>query len=212
MSLLRLYRHLPNLERQVAHLRSRNRQLAVENKRLQELVLQDPLTGLLNRRGFDQLFGRMFAAALRHGRNLTIAIVDIDHFKKINDERGHLAGDQALKTLGRLLASAVRTDDLVARWGGEEFVLVFNETPLKNAVVPLERLRQKVEAAEVAYLGRTIKFTISAGYTAYEPTTVPNILRREAAEVYKEQLLAKADRAMYAAKAAGKNCTRAFGR
>lgn len=200
--------HFGRIDRRIvqdARWRAKVRHLTVENKRLQELVLHDPLTGLLNRRGFDQLFGKLFAAALRHGHHLTVAIVDIDHFKKINDTYGHKAGDQALQALGRLLSATIRTDDLVARWGGEEFILIFNETSLANAAVPLERLRKAVEALTVSGQGRSIKFTISAGYTSYEPTVAPNFLKPEAAEKVKADLFDRADRALYAAKAAGRN-------
>jgi diguanylate cyclase len=149
-------------------------------------VRTDPLTGLCNRRALDEALASQAAMRTRYGFAFSLVIFDIDHFKRINDQQGHLAGDRALQGVARLLDAGVRETDLVARYGGEEFVILMPQTELDMAVVLAERLRAKVEEDGA--------LTVSGGVAA--------VLEWESAH----ELLARADAALYAAKSAGRNC------
>lgn len=176
-------RHQAELDRQVQR---RTADLEIANRNLRDLADTDGLTGLSNRRHFDRLLREAFERSLLTGRRLSVLLLDVDHFKRFNDSRGHLAGDAALKSLGQLLQKAVRSDTAVARYGGEEFAAI---TPggLREAVGLGERLRRMVEAE--------LEVRISVGVACLDPRSD----RDEPA------LLARADRALYAAKAAGRN-------
>jgi diguanylate cyclase (GGDEF)-like protein len=172
---------------------------ALYQVRLAEGAFQDALTGLYNRRHFDERLTSELAAAQRHGRPLSLVLVDIDHFKKVNDEHGHLAGDEALKMVAFVLRGAVRKEDVLARYGGEEFCVIARETALEGARVLAERIRLAVEHSHFAWQGQPLGVTVSIGVTvsvgaaAFEPG------RSE------RDLLALADRALYAAKEQGRN-------
>ena len=148
-------------------------------------VRTDPLTGVSNRRALDETLISMFAMMHRYELPFSIVIVDIDHFKKINDEQGHLYGDSILKSVAKLLDDNVRDTDVVTRYGGEEFVIVMPQTPLSGACEFSDRLRQDVE--------RNLPLTISGGVAAAVDGDNP------------QTLLARADAALYSAKAAGRN-------
>jgi diguanylate cyclase (GGDEF)-like protein len=178
------------LLRENAHLR---RQLNVQKRkvnRLQALSLTDELTGLPNRREFNETLARMVAARQRYNHIFSVAMIDIDLFKRINDTLGHQVGDRVLKQLAEILRKAVRKNDLVARWGGEEFSLILDATDLKNARIPLERIRRMVEEAD---FGIDRKVTISIGFASPSDSQTA------------EQLMAAADRALYKAKGSGRN-------
>jgi diguanylate cyclase len=149
-------------------------------------VRTDPLTGVSNRRALDETLISMFAMMHRYELPFSIVIVDIDHFKKINDEQGHLYGDSILKSVAKLLADNVRDTDVVTRYGGEEFVIVMPQTTLSGACNFSGRLCQKVE--------QNLPLTISGGVSAAVDGDNP------------QTLLARADAALYSAKAAGRNC------
>jgi len=134
-------------------------------RRLAQGALSEPLTGLPNRRHFMARLAVELSSAMRHGRPLALLLVDIDHFKRVNDTCGHLAGDEALKMVARLLAGAVRTEDVVARFGGEEFVAMARETDLAGARALGERFRSAVEAATCTFDGHDIRVTVSVGVT-----------------------------------------------
>jgi diguanylate cyclase (GGDEF)-like protein len=145
----------------------------------------DPLTRVSNRRALDECLENMFSLMHRYEQVFSIAIFDIDHFKKINDERGHLQGDQVLQRVARLIDDNIRDTDVVARFGGEEFVVVMPHTPLDGACIFSERLRGKIEAE--------LNLTVSGGVAyALEADSVATLVSR-------------ADTALYAAKAAGRN-------
>lgn len=174
-------------------LRSNLRARDAQVKRLQKLSLTDELTGLPNRREFNETLARLVAARQRYGHIFSVAMIDIDHFKRVNDTLGHQVGDRVLKQLAEILRKATRKNDLVARWGGEEFVVILDATNLKNARIPLERIRQMVEIAD---FGINRKVTISIGFASPADSETS------------EKLMENADRALYRAKAEGRNCIR----
>lgn len=161
---------------------------------LQRLADHDALTGLLNRRVFEERMQREEEHFLRYRRPTSLLILDVDHFKRINDTFGHAAGDAVLKALASLLRSTVRGADLVARLGGEEFVVLLPETPLAGAVEIAQRLRREVETMIVEWQSTPIEVRISVGVAACpECTSSPSAL------------MTAADAALYASKNAGRN-------
>jgi len=160
--------------------------------RTRYLSLTDALTGLYNRRHFDNTVEREFLRSKRYGGDLTIAIIDIDFFKKINDTYGHLCGDYVLKEVAYLISDNFRKTDLVFRYGGEEFVALLTETSLESAKIPLERLRKKIENSDFIYDGQKINVTVSIGASVNNAETVT-------------EFLDNADKALYKAKNAGRN-------
>ena len=167
--------------------------------RLAEGALQDPLTGLYNRRHFEERIASELAAAQRHGRPVSLLMCDVDHFKNINDAHGHLAGDETLKMVAFVLRGAVRKEDVLARYGGEEFVIVARETPLDGAQSLAERIRRAVEKSRCAWQGQDLGVTVSIGVTVSVGATEFVTGRTE------RELIDAADRALYLAKQAGRN-------
>ncbi|MFZ5908951.1 MAG: histidine kinase N-terminal 7TM domain-containing protein [Chloroflexota bacterium] len=172
--------------------------IALENARLfeeaQNMALTDPLTGLYNRRGLFEIGRLEFSRARRSNRPFSAVMVDIDHFKRINDLHGHAIGDQALQGLAGHLRSITRDVDIVGRYGGEEFVFLLSETPLEAAMEMAERLRHTVEKAPIPTDVDNLRMTISLGVAAYS-TENPDL----------ETLIARADQALYVAKHKGRN-------
>lgn len=158
---------------------------------LRTLARTDSLTGLLNRRALHDEAGTLIAQAHRHGDPLSLLLIDIDHFKAINDSRGHAAGDQALCLLAGALQAALRRGDLAARWGGEEFCVLLARTGPADAAAFDTRLRASLAGQAQAALGFVLDF--STGLAALQPTD---------AEL--QSLVQRADAALYAAKAAGR--------
>jgi two-component system, chemotaxis family, response regulator WspR len=176
------------------------RRLAATNEALQHLSSSDALTGLANRRRFDEFLEAEWRRTMRDGEWLSLVIVDIDHFKGYNDAFGHQAGDECLRRVaGALAESAHRPTDLAARYGGEEFALVLSETDPEGAAVVAETLRSRVEALSIPHLGNGCGsvVTVSLGVAG----TVPN------AESTPALLVAAADHALYRAKTDGRNRT-----
>jgi diguanylate cyclase (GGDEF)-like protein len=161
-----------------------------------EMSLHDPLTGLANRRAFDAFLHETFGLAKRHRHALSIALLDIDHFKSYNDDYGHPAGDQLLKSFAGLLSSVARETDLVARIGGEEFVIALPETELAGARAIAERLRAEMEQS--ALFRRTV--TVSIGVAAVTDEVA-----------HASRLVEACDQELYRAKAAGRNRVSASG-
>jgi diguanylate cyclase (GGDEF)-like protein len=162
--------------------------------KLREQAIRDSLTGLFNRRYLEETLQREFAQAARAGSPLGIVMIDIDHFKQLNDAHGHRAGDAALQALGTLLIANTRGGDVACRYGGEEFVLALPGATLEVARERAERLRQAVEALRVEHDGATLSMTISAGIAAY-PVHGARV----------DQVLDSADQALYQAKNNGRN-------
>jgi diguanylate cyclase (GGDEF)-like protein len=167
--------------------------------KLAENAIQDPLTGVLNRRHFEERLAAELAGAQRHARPVSILLVDIDHFKTINDRFGHLAGDEALKMVAFVLRGALRKEDVLARFGGEEFVVVARETGLDGARSLAERIRKAVERSRCDWQGNTLGLTVSVGVTVSIGISafIPGKTDRD--------LLETADRALYLAKQGGRN-------
>ncbi len=156
----------------------------------------DALTGVFNRRFFDDYLRNELARAARHRSTLSVAMIDVDHFKDFNDRHGHAAGDRALCQVARSLESAVRQSDLIARYGGEEFVVILRESTAEHARERVEFIRRTIEAERlIVDDGSPMYITVSAGIASWPSDG------QTAAE-----LLASADRRMFAAKSAGRNC------
>lgn len=160
----------------------------------------DPLTGLFNRRTFEERLEEEFSVITRHKMESCLALVDVDHFKKVNDTYGHQAGDVVLRTLAGKLKEGVRTGDLVGRWGGEEFILYIRQAGLDGAVTLLERLRSEVEGTDIPVSSDTaLKVTISSGVVAL-------VTFQDWRAAFQ-----KADEALYASKSNGRNQVTAGG-
>lgn len=164
-----------------------------QTKHLSEI---DALTRLYNRRHFENNFEREFARSKRYGSPLSVAIIDIDFFKKINDTYGHLCGDYVLKEVAYNMVNNFRQTDFVFRYGGEEFAVILTETPDENAKVPLERLRKLIENTKFSFNGENIKVTVSIGVSS-------NINCDIAWNMFEV-----ADKALYEAKGSGRNQVR----
>ena len=181
----------------------RTLELLVANSRLEQQATTDPLTGLGNRRMMTLRLGEELERAQRFGHTLSLLMIDIDHFKRINDRHGHDAGDRAIVAVAQVLRSVTRGMDTAARFGGEEFVLLMPETPLPVALEVAERLR--IAAAHLRVEcddGQLVNLTISIGVTSSAPqATAP--ARREPDSL--TDLLIRADQALYRAKHAGRD-------
>ena len=173
-------------------------ELEAANRKLEQLSMSDGLTGIANRRCFDQRLDEEWRRAVREGLSLALLLVDADNFKALNDALGHLHGDECLRTLARLCCDAIDGErDLVARYGGEELVVLLPGRDLRSARRIAERLRQWIESAALPHPDSAVApcVTASIGVAAL----VPAQLRAP------EQLILAADHALYAAKARGKN-------
>ena len=177
----------------------RVRRLGADLHAMQVLADTDALTGLLNRRAFLPLASDAMSYFKRYRRPICILMVDIDHFKRVNDLYGHAAGDEVIRQVGRILSDAIRTTDKVARFGGEEFVVLLRETDLKGAAIFADRIRQTVAETVFEPEGPCLRATISIGLAEAEFTD---------GDV--DHTIERADRALYAAKSGGRNCVRAF--
>ena len=174
-------------------LRRQRQELVLALAENRELASRDPLTGVLNRRHMLELMHLEQRRCLRGQRTMLLAQMDIDHFKQINDTHGHGVGDLALMTFTQVVRENIRSSDVLARWGGEEFVLLLSDTHLDGALLTLERVRAAVEAAEVEGGPPGLRMTVSMGLAEHQPG--------EAVEL----TLDRADKALYAAKHAGRN-------
>ena len=164
------------------------------HEEIYRMTICDGLTGLANVRHLDEFLEREFARSRRHGRDLCVLMMDLDHFKSINDEYGHLTGDFVLRELAILLAQRVRREELLARYGGEEFVLVLPETRLDGAQAYAEALRKMIEEHDFRFEGQHLQVTVSIGVAAFDPDMVRPT-----------DLVAAADEMLYEAKNSGRN-------
>jgi diguanylate cyclase (GGDEF)-like protein len=164
---------------------------------LAEQARTDPLTGAMNRRAMEEAALRETARSIRHGHMLCMIVLDIDHFKHLNDTRGHAAGDCALQALVRQVQSMLRGNDLLARTGGEEFTILLPDTPASAGVIAAERIRQAIEELEAPFEGEPLQFTVSAGVAQLDPS-----------QGGWESMMRRADSAMYEAKEHGRNSVR----
>ena len=174
---------------------SQFRSIRLEHLLAEKRASRDPLTDLYNRRSFLDIAQRVWANATHHGRPLSVVMLDIDHFKVINDTHGHAAGDAALVDVAAVLTGALRQGDVVARWGGEEFLLLLPDTQLEDAVALAERLRGLIGAMRLDLSGTTLQFTASFG--------VVQQTHQETLDL----LITDADNCLYRSKRQGRNRT-----
>jgi two-component system, cell cycle response regulator len=165
------------------------------HENLMSSALRDGLTRLFNKRYFMDRLDSELKFAQRHGTALSLLMLDLDHFKKVNDTYGHLAGDTVLSTIATALVKAVRNEDVVARFGGEELAIILRAIEIDSAHLMAERLRKLVEATTIACDGRDLRATVSIGLAGFPSTPCKT----------PEQLVEAADKALYRAKNAGRN-------
>jgi two-component system, cell cycle response regulator len=176
-------------------------ELQEQNVHLKKAATTDGLTGLFNRAHFDHFMAEQFAIAQREKKLLSLLLMDVDKFKLVNDTHGHPAGDAVLRYLGKLLRSAARTQDVAARYGGEELCLVLVGTPKVTAATVAESIRRAIAAQPIPAGEKMLPITASIGVASFEPGSP----FREVSH-----LLKAADLAVYAAKKSGRNCVRLF--
>jgi diguanylate cyclase len=184
---------VPLLGLRYAAVRERFKQQQDEFQRVRQLATRDELTGLLNRRQMTDMLERSEQFKRRTGRPFCIAVVDLDHFKRINDVHGHEGGDEVLRRFAQLAKATVRDNDAVARWGGEEFVILMGDTKIEAGLACVERVRARMAQEPIEMGSSSLQVTLSAGIA--EPMD---------GEGY-ERALSRADHALYAAKARGRN-------
>ncbi len=181
------------VHKEVQEAEDRIRMLEAELQHMSELVREDQLTGSLNRRGLDDVFERESARADRRNTPLCVAILDLDNFKKLNDTYGHLAGDGALKHLVKVVRDTLRSMDVIARFGGEEFVILMPETAVEAAAAAMVRVQRELTRHFFMHDNEKMLITFSCGVALRLPNED------------QASLVARADRAMYQAKQSGKN-------
>ncbi|MDD2832865.1 MAG: GGDEF domain-containing protein [Methylotenera sp.] len=180
-------------QKQAQEAERRIQELTAELDYIGQVAHQDYLTGALNRRGMDEAIAREFGRADRHNTMLCIAMLDIDHFKKLNDTLGHATGDEALTHLVRVLKDVLRTTDVLARYGGEEFIIILPDTPQDEAVKVITRVQRELTKNFFMHNNERVLITFSAG-----------VAERIAGET-PEQIIPRADAALYQAKHSGRN-------
>jgi two-component system, cell cycle response regulator len=172
-----------------------HRQIEAKNRLLEELALTDSLTGLPNRRAIEAWSSRQLNGAARHGFSLWMVLIDLDHFKKINDGFGHEAGDAVLKRFAEILRGHTRLSDISGRIGGEEFLFVLTHADEGGAMMVVDRIRQQLAAEKFVFDGTSLRVTASFGMAGFSGKSAPEF----------EALLAQADDALYRAKDGGRN-------
>ena len=182
-----------------------NKELAQKREELLALTRVDALTGLSNRRYFEERLAEEFARSSRYRSPLSLVMIDIDHFKKINDTYGHPFGDEALKGVARAVRGRLREVDFVARYGGEEIIALLPETSYREAVGACERVREAIAAVRLEYRTqggelKEVRCTASLGVASVPSKTLMSV----------EELLRVADACLYEAKASGRNCVRQY--
>jgi len=169
------------------------------NEELKTASRVDGLTGLYNRRYWQERFDEMYKLCVRREKPSTALMLDIDHFKKINDTYGHQAGDKVIKMLAALIKRCVRETDLAGRYGGEEFAIILNDSPIESSKIVAERIRQFAQRLTVEHEGQSISFTISLGLAQFSPEFKGAMAWLECA-----------DQALYEAKENGRNQYRLY--
>jgi diguanylate cyclase (GGDEF)-like protein len=174
----------------------RTRELEVSREQLRIQATHDGLTGMLNRVAVLRTLTAELDRSRREKRTVVVALIDLDHFKRINDQYGHLAGDEALRWFAAAVGTVIRPYDHAGRYGGEEFLLVLTEVPREAAELRLTRLHKAISNLQINERGVEFKLNCSMGATVFDPSDGPGSV---------ESLLTIADQALYAAKAAGRN-------
>ena len=165
-------------------------------EKLREMSNQDGLTKLFNRRYIEETISNEYERARRYGNQFSVILTDIDFFKLVNDNHGHLAGDEVLRVVSKRLSDALRDTDVLGRYGGEEFIIALPETNIEGAFIVAERLREAIAGEPIEAEGKTLSIAISLGVTEMYDTTLAY-----------GQLIAEADLALYKSKENGRNCT-----
>ena len=188
------------LEARLNHVTSRLRTVEQETTQLRAHLhkrkiqaLSDPLTGIPNRTAFEDRLAREYGRWKRYRHALTLMILDVDHFKQINDGYGHKAGDKALQLIALVLKQNLRETDFLARYGGEEFIALLPDTPHERIRQVAEKLRQAIEVSDFHHRGQRVPITVSCGYAGFQETDTP------------DRVFQRADSALYRAKAGGRN-------
>ncbi|PKO47791.1 MAG: GGDEF domain-containing protein [Betaproteobacteria bacterium HGW-Betaproteobacteria-4] len=184
---------LRSTQQKVQESEARISELERELETTSDLVRHDQLTGVLNRRGLEEIFTKEAARATRHETSLCVALIDIDNFKKLNDSMGHSTGDEALIHLATICRETLRPQDTVARYGGEEFIILLPDTPLNDAATALTRLQRELTKKFFLHGNEKVLITFSAGVAQMK------------ADDSQATVIKRADEAMYEAKKAGKN-------
>ncbi|VVP77766.1 hypothetical protein PS938_00377 [Pseudomonas fluorescens] len=184
---------LHSLAERVAHMEQEAQGYREHLEEQRQKALVDPLTGLPNRAAWSERLHHEVTRWQQHGNTLLLAMLDLDHFKRINDNYGHLAGDKVLKIIASVLRKRLRGTDFIARFGGEEFVLLMPSTVPAAGLKLLESLRASIEACPFHFKGEPVTITVSIGMTAFRPGE------------HGDQVLKRADQALYRAKNAGRN-------
>lgn len=183
------------IERQAAELKEALRKMEKERRRAEELSLQDPLTGLANRRRFFEEADREYERTLRYGRSLSIMLLDIDHFKRVNDTFGHAVGDRVLQRVSGIIAGTVRKSDLACRYGGEEFAVLLPEADPQTAQKLGERMLRSIKQSTIILGNEQVSISASMGIAGFS----------EAEDVPPHILLERADKILYQAKNSGRD-------
>ncbi|GHD71161.1 diguanylate cyclase [Vogesella fluminis] len=186
--------HVLDIVRRTSHLMAIAIQQEQRATALYRLATQDGLTGLANRRHFLDLASQRLREASHHGKSFSLLMMDLDHFKRVNDNHGHDGGDVVLQAFAQCVKGTLRASDLVCRMGGEEFAAILPDTPAGEALVVAKRLRNAIAALPIAHQDHTIPITVSIGIASLSPAC------RELGE-----LIRRADLALYQAKAKGRN-------
>jgi len=174
-------------------LREKNNELETRNAQLLEVALHDPLTGLYNRRYVNEVIGQLASRARRYDEDLSCMMIDIDRFKRANDKLGHLAGDRILQLAGQVIVESIRSADVAARFGGDEFVVLLPNSAFGNALACAERIARAFRRSVAANVPEAADMTLSIGIAGLE--------RSGCSEA--RELIAAADRSMYVCKAGG---------
>ena len=195
-SLSALVTRINELEARVAQLQRENIDLIMKNRVLAEVSARDALTGLYNRWYVMEKIESEMNRSLRHGSPVALLMLDIDHFKRINDSFGHAAGDQVLKSFGQVLRESCRVYDVPGRYGGEEFCIILPETRIGSTTAVAERIRQRLAASRFDVGTDRVAITASIGIAGMDA---------DGGIVSSAALIERADRALYSAKNNGRN-------
>ncbi len=190
---LRLKKYYDEIQKHIAEEERLNMSLIDLNEKLNSMAITDYLTGVYNRRYIMEYLKTELEKCKRYNHDLSIMIIDVDHFKKINDTYGHKSGDEVLKYICNLISENIRQSDVFGRIGGEEFLIVFNDTDVENASNKAEKIRSLIEKSKVEDNGKEISITISAGVTEYTK------------DDHVDSIVNRADQALYNAKEDGRN-------
>jgi diguanylate cyclase (GGDEF)-like protein len=185
-------------EDRIGRLEGENLDLLMQNRTLSEISARDSLTGLYNRWYVMEKIDSEMNRALRHGSPMSVLMLDLDHFKKVNDSFGHSVGDEVLKVVGQVLRESCRVYDVAGRYGGEEFCVVLPETRVGNTKQVAERIRSRLASTELPVGSSSITVTASIGVAGMDSVSDEGVVSAAA-------LLDRADRALYAAKHHGRN-------